>query len=72
VCLVVLQSCLGPENLHEKDWNILMLIYFCMHLIRLLASLLLFSKVFYFLASKLLVIYCLIKGFKKLFVDLSD
>jgi hypothetical protein len=62
-----------------------MLIYFCMHLIRLLASLLLFSKVFYFLASKLcmgvqwfsmgvmmlkkpflklLVIYCLIKGFK--------
>jgi hypothetical protein len=30
--------------MHEKDWIILMLIYFCMHLIELLASLLLFFQ----------------------------
>jgi hypothetical protein len=39
--------------MHEEDWSILMLIYFCMHLICLLASLCYLFKVFCFLASKL-------------------
>jgi hypothetical protein len=30
--------------MHEKDWSILVLSYFCMHLIELLASLLLFFQ----------------------------
>jgi hypothetical protein len=39
--------------MYEEDWSILMLIYFCMHLILLLANLLFFSKVIYFLKDQM-------------------
>jgi hypothetical protein len=50
--MLVLWACLGPESMHEKVWIILVLIYFCMHLILITSWSLLFSIIFNFLASK--------------------